>query len=136
MFSDDKKTNRMSALLQHVSRYQQEGKSLTENIIGGFMYSLQKQKKEIKKLFARKTTPYSDISKAWERYSEILQKLRTAIRGKELRRLHEGVQFLHDGARPHMSDQTMFDTAKLGGPATSFVSPDIAPPDLYLFEPL
>lgn len=57
-----------------------------------------------------------------------LQKLHTTKRRKTMERLYNGVKLLHDVARPHFkSNETVDDTAELGGLKCPPYSPDLAP---------
>lgn len=172
MLSENHKTNRMSASLQHLTRYQREGDSFIESIITGdetWVYEFTPESKQqsmmwkhpdspVHKKFktqpsARKTMatvfwdseglllceflePRTTINS--DRYCETLQKLHTAIRRKRPGRLRQGVKLLHDGARPHTSNQTKEWLTQRKWEVLQHppYSPDLAPSDFYLFGPL
>lgn len=80
--------------------------------------------------------PRTTINSA--RYCETLEKLHTAIRRKRPGRLQQGVKLLHDGARPHTSNQTKEWLQQRNWEVLQHppYSPDLAPSDFHLFAPL
>lgn len=71
-------------------------------------------------------------------YSELLGKVKLAIRTKRRGLLSKGVILLHDNARAHTAHLSNNTLAKLGWKVLPHppYSPDLAPSDYHLFGPL
>ncbi|GFO50473.1 histone-lysine N-methyltransferase SETMAR [Plakobranchus ocellatus] len=85
-----------------------------------------------KKIFCQKESVNAD------RYCEILDRLRHAVRRKRPGLLRSGVVLQHDNATPHMAKRTKewlehYRWDIIPHPAHS---PDLAPSDIHLFGPL
>lgn len=73
-----------------------------------------------------------------ERYRQTLTNLRRAIQNKRRGKLTQGIELLHDNARPHSARETCNLIAQFGWNALPHpaYSPDLAPSDFHLFPKL
>jgi histone-lysine N-methyltransferase SETMAR len=159
---DEPKRMCLDICFRHLVSYREEGDNFVQRIVTGDETWVHHYQQETKRKSMQWKHPSSPATKLmaifWDSqgpiletylergttvtsatYCDMLQRgLKPAIRSKRRGGLSEGVLLFHDNARPHTAARTLETLRKLKWEVMEHPahSPDLAPSDFHLFEPL